>query len=341
MLEAAAAEGRPGPGGPVPWPGSSMRSSGGFAPLAGALSIHHSYPAWMVRRWIDRFGASEAVQLLEAGNRPAASTVRVDPARASVQEVRASMAADGIEAEIRSFPPGFLRVTRGVPRRSKAFAEGLIYIQDEASGIVPLMLAPEPGSTVLDACAAPGGKGLVLARMVGPKGLVVASDLHLSRVQLVAGNAARLGVANIRLLACDITDAPFSRPFDAVLVDAPCSGSGVFRRDPESRYRLSRDDLGALARRQEKILEGVAALVKPGGRLVYAVCSLEPEEGEERIADFLSEHGDFRMDDLEDRLGGRADLIGEDGAMRTLPHRHDMDGFYAAALVRESGRGAS
>jgi 16S rRNA (cytosine967-C5)-methyltransferase len=298
------------------------------------FAIHWSHPEWVVKRWMEKMGPAETALLLAAGNERPPLAARVDTARTTIEAARLALAAEGVTSEPSDFPEDSIRITGGTPQRTSVFARGGIYIQDEASGLVPLLLAPEPGARVLDACAAPGGKSLVLARMAGPSGRVVAAEIHPSRAGLITSNARRHGVASILTVACDITMAPFSAPFDAVLVDAPCSGTGVFRRDPESRYRLRPEDLDSLVKGQEAILNAVAPLVKVGGRLVYSVCSLEPEEGEGRVEEFLSAHAGFSIEPVADRLHARPDLVGADGAMRTLPHRHDMDGFYAASLAR-------
>ncbi len=303
--------------------------------LAAALEVHHSHPRWLIRRWLDRFGFEGTVALLEKNNRPAPVALRVDAAHATPSEAAAALAAEGVITEASPAASGFLRVLRGAPQRSETFRRGWIYIQDEASGLIPDLVAAAPGARVLDACAAPGGKTLALARRVVPGGFVVAADRHASRVRLVRANARRMRVRNIHLVAAEMTSPPLAAAFDAALVDAPCSGSGVFRRDVESRYRLAPGDLETLARRQRELLAGVAPFVRPGGRLVYAVCSLEPEEGEEAVAAFLSAHREFERIDLRAEIPARAELIGEDGAFRTFPHVHDIDGFYAAALVRK------
>jgi 16S rRNA (cytosine967-C5)-methyltransferase len=313
----------------LPGPGA------GAEEWAAALEVHHSHPRWLIRRWIDRFGLEGTVELLEVNNRPAPVTLRVDTAHATPGEAAEALAGEGIITEESPVAPGFLRVLKGASQRAETFRRGWIYIQDEASGLIPGLVAPAPGARVLDACAAPGGKTLALARKVGPEGFVVAADRHASRVGLIRANARRMRVPNVRLVVADMTSPPLAAAFDAVLVDAPCSGSGVFRRDVESRYRLTPSDLEMLARRQRELLAGVGPFVRPGGRLVYAVCSLEPEEGEEAVAAFLEEHREFERIDLLAEIPARADLVGDDGAFRTLPHVHDMDGFYAAALARK------
>ena len=302
--------------------------------IAEAMAVCESHPAWMIARWIGRLGVQETRLLLRANNTPAPLSVRVDLARAPREEAAASMASEGVRTSPSALLDDFLRVKGGAPQRTSAFRDGWIYIQDEASGLIPRLLAAAAGARILDACAAPGGKTLALARMTGETGRVVAADLHPSRLGLVAANVRRLGVTNVRLVAADMAQPPFSALFDAVLVDAPCSGSGVFRRDVESRYRLTPDQLAAIARTQAAILRGAASLVKPGGRLLYSVCSLEPEEGRDQVAALLAERSDLRRADLRPLLPGRPDLFDAEGDLATFPHRHDLDGFYAAALTR-------
>jgi 16S rRNA (cytosine967-C5)-methyltransferase len=302
--------------------------------LAAALAVHHSHPEWIVRRWIDRFGPRGAAALLAADNAPAPLSVRVDTARAGVAEAASGLAAEGVRTRPSEVLDDFLRVVAGAPQRTGAFRRGIIYIQDEASGIVPRLLGLRPGARVLDACAAPGGKALQMARIAGEEGIVVAGDRRPSRLALVRANARRMRVPRVLLVAGDFGRPPLRGEFDAALVDAPCSGSGVFRRDVESRYRLAPEDLAALARAQRALLDGVAPLVRRGGRIVYAVCSVEPEEGPDLIAGFLADHAGFAAADLRPALPARPDLFAPDGSLRTLPHLHDLDGFYAAGLVR-------
>lgn len=301
---------------------------------AAALSLVHSHPLWLVKRWLARFGPEGASALLRAGNLPAASALLVNPAGASREEAASLLASEEIETEASPRHPGFLRVVRGSVRRSAAFARGLVYIQDEASGLVPLLVSPAPGARVLDACAAPGGKSIGLAGAVREGGLVVAADKHVARLALIRSNLGRMRIGNVRLLACDAASPPFGGAFDAVLVDAPCSGTGVLRRDVETRYRLEEAHLADLARGQDAILDGAASCVKRGGRLVYAVCSIEPEEGEERVAAFLERHAGFRLEDLRAAIPASPELVTPDGFFRTYPHLHGMDGFFAAALTR-------
>lgn len=301
---------------------------------AEALRVRHSHPAWIIRRWIEQAGRDGAEALLQVNNRPAPVTVRVDPERMNRDDAVKRLAVEGVIAEPSPVAPEFLRVIRGAPWRTELFREGALYIQDEASGMVAGLLRPEPGSRILDACAAPGGKTLVLSGAVGTRGTVVAADRHPSRLHLVRSNLERASRCNVHLLAADMTKPPLAGPFDGILVDAPCSGSGVFRRDVESRYRLAPEDLPALARRQRAILDATAPLLRKEGRLLYAACSIEPEEGSEVIEGFLADNADFRREDLARAIPERPDLFDDEGCFRSFPHLHDMDGFFAAAITR-------
>jgi len=303
---------------------------------AAALGVAHSHPAWLVKRWLARFGPVRTADLLRANNAPAPTALLVDPAKATREEAAALLASEGIETEPSARHPCFLRVTRGSATRSAAFARGIVYIQDEASGLIPLLACARPGARLLDACAAPGGKAIGLARAVGEEGIVVAADKHVSRLALIRSNLDRMRIPNVRLLACDAARPPLRDTFDAVLVDAPCSGTGVLRRDVEIRYRLDEAHLSDLARTQDAILDGAASCVRRGGRLVYAVCSIEPEEGEERVAAFLERHAGFRKEDLRAAMPATADLFTDDGFFRTYPHVHGTDGFFAAGMTRVS-----
>jgi 16S rRNA (cytosine967-C5)-methyltransferase len=323
----------------VPAPGTLAQS--GQSPEA-ALAVAESHPEWLVRRWIARLGLDQAARLMAAHNRPAPITLRVNLMKGSPQQVAASLADDSILTTPCRFLDEFLRVTGGAPQLTAAFRRGEFYIQDEASGLVARMAGARPADQILDACAAPGGKALALAEKVGERGLVVAADLHPARLGLVRDNARRLEIPWCVTLAADLaSNGPPLREavsFDIVMVDAPCSGTGVIRRDPELRYRLTAAALHRLAALQRSLLERCAPLVRDGGALIYAVCSIEPEEGPDQIEWFLSENPDFTLEDPRGTLpvqAGPLVAVGRSGpCLMTLPHRDDLDGFFAARLVR-------
>jgi len=303
---------------------------------AAALALSGSHPEWLVRRWVGRFGLEETQRLIAAANAPASQALRANRLRTTSSDLAARLSAEGVRTRPSAVLPDFLIVEEGSPQRTRAFDEGLFYIQDEAAGLVVAMVGATARMTILDACAAPGGKATALAEMLGAEGLVVAGDRHPARLRLLTQNAKRLGV-RCAIVAADMAAAPPLRPearFDAVLVDAPCSGTGVIRRHPELRYRLSPEDLPRFTAIQSSLLARGAALVRPGGALVYAVCSLEPEEGSERIQALLASHPEFQPEDPAVGAGNSA-LCASDPAgpaLVTLPHRDAMDGFFAMCL---------
>jgi 16S rRNA (cytosine967-C5)-methyltransferase len=308
---------------------------------ATRLAIQFSHPAWLVERWLKRFGELEAVALMEASNRPARLTCAIHDDGSTDAPVDALR-----DEELALERSGWLRnavtVLDGNPASTRAFREGRISIQDEASQMVALLLDVQPGQRVLDLCAAPGGKTAILARAAGPKSMVVASDLYLHRLRALRGNLKRVGATDVRLAQLDAArPLPFSTWFDRILVDAPCSGTGTLARNPEIRWRLQPADLAELARRQAAILRAAFSVLAPGGRLVYATCSLEPEENEQVVEQALAVAADLCLisgrDALRRHLREGADanaLFEARGYFRTLPHQHGTDGFFAAVLER-------
>lgn len=303
-----------------------------------ALALFRSHPAWWTRRLVDRFGWDRADVLLAANNEPAATVLAPWPAAGSGAALVESLAADEVVVEACRFVPEALRVVSGVPQRARAFREGAFWIQDEASQLAVRLFGAVVGPRVLDACAAPGGKTIALAARTAETGLVVAADRHAGRLSRLTDNVKRLRAGNIVALACDMSrSAPILGSFDDVLVDAPCSGMGTLRRHPEIRWRLNPDELAVLGERQRRILSATADLVRAGGRLVYSVCSIEPEEGEEVIGAFLAARPEFVRADPRDGLSIAArGIVGDDLALRTTPFYDGMDGFFAALLTRRA-----
>lgn len=303
-----------------------------------ALALFRSHPAWWVGRVVDRFGWDRADALLAIDNEPAATVLAPWPDAASSEALSAALAAEGVVVAACRFAPGALRVVSGVPQRTLPFREGRFWIQDEASQLAVGLFGRTVGPLVLDACAAPGGKTLALASRTGAGGLVVAADRRAKRLSRLTQNLKRLSVSNVVSLACDMAQpAPLRGQFDAVIVDAPCSGMGTLRRHPEIRWRLKPGELATLGVKQLQILRASAELVRPGGRLVYSVCSLEPEEGEAVVASFLAAQSGFTRADPRGQLAPAAcALVGEDLALSTSPLDDGMDGFFAALLTRRS-----
>ena len=298
-----------------------------------ALALFHSHPEWWVRRLVARTGWEVAEEFLRADNEPAATVLA--PRRGETDLAR-TLAGEGVGVEPCRFAPQALRTVSGVPQKTTAFRSGAFWIQDEASQLAVGLLGPAAGPRVLDACAAPGGKTLAAASRVPEGGLIVAVDRSAKRLARLAQNVRRIGVDDVVAVVADMSrPAPFDGGFDDVLVDAPCSGTGTLRRHPEIRWRLAPGDLPVLAERQTKILASAAETVRPGGRLLYSVCSVEPEEGEDVVAAFVAEHPEFAQADPRASLSQAAqELVGPDHALRTTPLNDGLDGFYAALLTR-------
>ncbi len=296
------------------------------------LSAAESYPPWLVTRWVERFGESRARALMQAQNRPAPVSARVLAGPGGVVAALASLREDGLEARPSAILDDFVRVD-GAAQRSRLFAEGGLYIQDEASALVARLARVRPGDRVLDACAAPGGKAFLMAQRAGPGGVVFAFDRSAARLAELRENARRMAVS-CPAAAADLAGGDPFVPgvvFDVVLVDAPCSGTGIIRRNPESRDRVSAQELARLGALQARLLEGAARRVSPGGALVYSVCSLEPEEGERQVEAFLARAPSFCLEDPGDELMQRSDAP----YLMTFPDRDDLDGFFAARLRRQ------
>jgi 16S rRNA (cytosine967-C5)-methyltransferase len=305
----------------------------------GHLSHALSIPSWIAERWIERYGSEEAAALALASNRVPPRTVRANRRRTDRDALLAELRSRFPEATpCRFASDGIVLGARGNPARDPAFLDGRFTIQDEASQAVVELLAPRAGERVLDACAAPGAKATAVAERVHPDGEVVALDRHAHRLGLLSRDARRLGLDNVRALQADaskpLIDLLPSASFDRVLVDAPCSGLGTLRRNPDARWRLRPDSLARLAEVQRAILAHVAPLLRPGGTLVYSTCTLAPEENEAVVDSFLAERPELRRTPADVHPAFLRPLVGDDGALRSLPHRHHTDGFFAVRLER-------
>lgn len=297
------------------------------------LSTTLSHPRWLIERWLDRFGFEAAEAWATFDNAPARLTLRAVRWRTTREELAATLAAHGVETEPARFAPDGLVVRSGNPLLTPIAHDGSFLVQDEASQLVGLFAGAQPGERVLDACAAPGGKTTQLAADA-PEGLVVASDVRGRRVDLLLDTIRATGAANVRVVRADASGGlPFAAPFDLVLLDAPCSGLGTLRRDPDIRWRRSAEDFPALADAQFAMLNEAARVLKPGGRLVYSTCSSEPEEDEQVVDRFLSGRDDFALAPALTPEPVRA-FIDARGHFRTLPFRDGLEAFFAAMLVK-------
>jgi 16S rRNA (cytosine967-C5)-methyltransferase len=286
-----------------------------------------SHPEWLVRRWTARFGAAETKRLLAWNDAKPALTLQ--PARWDQAALARRLHDAGLGVTEAPFGAG-LRAVGAIPRDLPGYAEGAFIVQDPAHSLVVRFAAIPAGAMVYDACAAPGGKAVALER-TGAR--VVAGDARPDRLPRLKETARRAGVA-IRCLAADLEAAPLgSGSLDAVLVDAPCSATGTMARHPDARWRLTPELFPRAAARQARLLDAAAPLVREGGGLlIYATCSLEPEENTAVVEDFLRRHPDFAR--APARAGVPGELLTAEGDFQSLPQRHGIDGAYAARLAR-------
>jgi 16S rRNA (cytosine967-C5)-methyltransferase len=295
-----------------------------------------SHPRWMVERFVDWFGVENAERLMAANNDAAPNVIRLNLARGSRAEILEKLNADGFEIGAPGRAPETI-VLKSAPRfESSAYRDGLFHAQSEASQIAARMLAPHAGATVVDCAAAPGGKATHLAEMVGERGRVIAVDLNFNGLRNARELARRLRHRNVEFVCADLTAAP---PFaessiEYVLLDAPCTGLGTLREHPEIKWRLKPTDPARMAAIQSRMLEHAAALVRPGGAIVYSVCSIAPEEGEIVVDGFLARHEDFEIDHAVAGRDEFRDVIDAQGFMKTRPDVGGLDGFFAARLIR-------
>ena len=305
-----------------------------------AISVIHSHPRWLVERWLDEFGIDETIAICRANNAVPPLALRVNSLKASREQAVAALAQEGLTVEPTAFSPdGLLLASPAAGLRETApYKEGLIRIQDEASQLIALLLSPEPGESLLDLCAGTGGKTLHLAALMENRGRVTAVDLHPDKLRQLQEEAGRLGATIIETQTADAAAPPetFRGIFDRVLLDAPCSGLGTLRRNPEIRWRLAPADLIKCMQIQKRLLRSAADCVRPGGRLIYSVCTVTPEENEAVIEDLLNGRTDFSLIKPPITGGIPPELIDPAGFFRSFPHRHGTDGFFAALLIRNA-----
>lgn len=296
-----------------------------------ALAQRYSHPRWLVARWVERWGAANVARLMAVNNAEAPVVVRPYGVDAATLADALATAGVGIERPDPGvlWARGSMQLAAGTQITALGeFRQGHFFVQDPAATLVTDYAAVAPGSDVADVCAAPGGKTLELSRVARA---VFAADRSPARIRRVVANVERLAATNVHPLVADARE-PAIAPVDAVLLDAPCTGTGTFRRHPDARWRLKVSDLAVMAALQRELLRATATVVRPGGLLVYSTCSLEPEENDMQVDAFLATHPEFALE------APPADAVPADaldaGRLRVLPHRHGVDGAFAARLRR-------
>ncbi|MBI4851801.1 MAG: 16S rRNA (cytosine(967)-C(5))-methyltransferase RsmB [Acidobacteria bacterium] len=298
------------------------------------IALVNSHPDWLVKRWIERYGVDWTKSLAEANNKTPLVYFRVNSLKTSKSSLLDKFTEVGLKADNSSLlKDAFLLISDSNHKLLDFASQGLIHIQDLASQLVVQLVEAKAGMKVFDVCAAPGGKTTAIAAQMGNQGLIIAGDLHLNRVKLIKETANRLG-AKIILPIC--YDARANLPidskclFDRVLIDAPCSGTGTLRHNPEIKLRLSQDKILELGRLQTTILNNCSSLVKIGGRLIYSTCSMEYEENEEVIKKFLLKNSDFQI--IKPKT--QEIFLTQENFVRTWPSKDNMDGFFVAVLEK-------
>jgi 16S rRNA (cytosine967-C5)-methyltransferase len=304
--------------------GPRLEASG--ARDAAGLAEAYSHPLWLVRRWIEQFGTQGTEDLLRWNNtRP---RLVIQSARAEMESLRARLRTSGVEVEPAPYDAG-LMVSSSRPAQLPGYSDGQFVVQNPAQSLVARFADLPAGAAVYDACAAPGGKAIALGRSAR---LVVAGDVSPRRARRLQENLARAGSGREHIIVADGRRPPV-RPTDAVVMDVPCLGTGTFARHPDARWRVTPEALDRLVRLQAELLDRAAAVVAPGGLLVYSSCSLEPEENRSQVERFLQAHPEFSR---EVSSAVSADLLSPEGDLMALPHRHGIDGAYAARLRRSA-----
>ncbi len=315
----------------VAWPGAED--------LPAYLEVVHSHPRWLVDYFIKRFGEEEALELCTADNRIPTLTLRVNPLRASREELLEEIASRGWQGRPSAlFPESIVEVAVPYPALLQWLEKGLCVVQDEGSMLVGYAVSPRPGQVVVDACAAPGGKSTHLAVLGGKDCRIIAVDRNPKRLKAMRSAVERLGVENVELRAGDASKLRevVEGEVDVVLLDAPCSGLGTLRRNPELKWRRFPGDIANLGAVQARLIRGCAEAVRPGGILVYSVCTFTLEETVGVVEDFLRERKDFRSESPASLLpGALARDLSPRGYLQLLPHKHGTEGMFVARLRRE------
>ncbi len=304
------------------------------------IALRYAHPPWLVQRWLRDYGPDDTIALCRADNAPAPNTIRTNTLKITREDLAERLAAEGVDSRATAFAPEGLYIEGFMSLHGfKPFEEGLFQVQDESSMLVGHALSPAPGSFVLDATSAPGGKATHLAQLMGDRGTVMAADIHPHKLDLIEDNCRRLGISCVHAFLADARDfsGELAGKADYVLVDAPCSGLGVLRRRPDSRWRRTPEQIPEILELQRRILNSAASCLKPGGVLVYSTCTLAAEENLAQVKHFIEDNTFFVMEDLTPYLPQALGLeqTMTNGYLQLLPHKHGTDGFFIARMRKK------
>lgn len=307
---------------------------------AERLAVETSHPLWLIKLWSKQFGWEKTIQMARANNERVNVTIRVNGVRGTREELKQKLESEGIICEYGNLSQDALVILKGNVIKTKAFEQGWFYVQDESSMLVARALKPKHHSKVLDTCSAPGGKTTHVAELMRQTGTVYAHDVYEHKIKLIEDNVKRLGLTNVVATLQDATtlnERYESDSFDAVLVDAPCSGLGILRRHPEVKITKQPSDLDEIMMIQKKILNTVAPLVKVGGTLVYSTCTVNRKENDKMVEQFLAQHPEYELDaTLVNRLPEVLHEQTKKGMVQLFPGDYQTDGFFIACLKRQA-----
>lgn len=307
---------------------------------AERLAVETSHPLWLIKLWSKQFGWEKTIQMARANNERVNVTIRVNGVRGTREELKQKLESEGITCEYGNLSQDALLILKGNVIKTKAFEQGWFYVQDESSMLVARALKPKHHSKVLDTCSAPGGKTTHVAELMRQTGTVYAHDVYEHKIKLIEDNVKRLGLTNVVATLQDATtlnERYESDSFDAVLVDAPCSGLGILRRHPEVKITKQPSDLDEIMMIQKKILNTVAPLVKVGGTLVYSTCTVNRKENDKMVEQFLAQHPEYELDPtLVNRLPEVLHEQTKNGMVQLFPGDYQTDGFFIACLKRQA-----
>jgi len=306
------------------------------------IAVVQSHPLWLVQRWIKEMGVEETLKICTFNNQMSPLTLRTNDLKMKRKELIEKLR----EKELKPFPTAFSEegiILKDPPPTSELpfIKEGYYIIQDEASQLVTSILDPRTDERILDGCAAPGGKTTHVAQKMGNRGDIYALDLSKGKLKSIEEMCQKLGIRIVKTIKGDAArslSAPQRLEFDRILADVPCSGFGTLRRNPDLKWRRKEEDIGRLSVLQSSILENLAGYVKEGGILVYSTCTVFHEENEDVVKKFLDEHPEFRLDPIDEVLPEECHIFIENGYFKTFPPRDEMDGFFAARMVKVNRR---
>lgn len=299
------------------------------------IALLTSHPEWLIRRWVKRFGEKEALELAEANNRIPPLTLRVNTLKSTREQMIKKLPNLGIEGEPTLFSPDGIKLRGFHLFKELSGLKDSIIAQDEASQLIAYLLEPQSGERILDACAAPGGKTTHIAQLMKDRGEIIAGEIDDKRIKQLKENVSNLDMKSVRIIHKDLKDLDKADCtfFDRILLDAPCSSTGVIRRNPDIKYRHRPEDLKRFKIKQIQMLHAVSKVLKPDGIIVYSVCATELEEGEDVVKEFLKDSMDFYI--IDTTLPFLRGFM-KNGFLRTYPHIHDMDGFFGVRLCKRA-----